>query len=202
MATVNPVSSASMAVVFDRNHSRSELLSPELWIGAITAIGLCVVTGEARVLEGPSMDTEHVGVAVSVVNENQLVAWSLAGSVGSALVSIAMWGPNEQDKSKHNRASLWMFLANCVFGVLFAPALVNALHGWYGLHVNMANTMAVSAIVSFSAFSIVKPAGPIISAKLLKWIESLDMGAFMMRLLNVPSSKQSGSTRKPSDITE
>lgn len=113
-------------------------------LAAMTVVGVVVVTQETNL-------------------DNLILAWSLAGSVGAALASIALWTP----ETMKGRVS--MFISNCLIGLIFAPFVMGLLKG--RLETNMANTLAVSATISLGTFAVLRPLGPTISALLVRKLE-------------------------------
>lgn len=113
-------------------------------LAVVTAIGVVVVSQEANL-------------------DNLILAWSLAGSVGAALASIALWTP----ETMKGRVS--MFISNCLIGLIFAPFVMGLLQG--RLQTNMANTLAVSATISLGTFAVLRPLGPVLSQTLVRKLE-------------------------------
>lgn len=124
-------------------HMKRMYLMEEI-LAVVAAIGVVVVTQETNL-------------------DNLILAWSLTGSVGAALASIALWTP----ETMKGRVS--MFIANCLIGLIFAPSVLGLLKG--RLETNMANTLAVSATISLGTFAVLRPLGPVLSALLVCKLE-------------------------------
>jgi len=125
--------------------------------------------------------------AAPVAEDNQILAWCLAGSVGSAVAAIAMWPPETL------RGRMLMFLANTIIGLLFGPFLVQLLETHYQMRVNMANCLAASAVMSFLACSVIKPVGPVVGDKcisLLSAVTPAGLLSVLMRVWGVKSGEE------------
>lgn len=146
----------------------------EVFLLVMTGLGMLMTAVEVPpfvpvifAVAGQEEATMIPTIIVLQPTDSQILAWALAGAVGAGCLSIAMWPPETR------RGSMLTFLSNCLFGLLFGPATMQYLSATDYLNLTMANTLAISATLSFFGFSVIRPAAPIVSEKLVKMIVSL-----------------------------
>lgn len=147
----------------------SDLMEELLFM--LTALGLIAVTNEAT--------------PQGVVTDNLLLAWCLGGSVGAAVIAVYWWGAEET-----KRKQLGIFISNVFFGTLFGPSACGWLAGGtegskWALPLNMRNALFVSGFLSLVAYFFVRPLATALGENLRKWLSTMDIGLFIMRLFNI-----------------
>jgi len=100
------------------------------------------------------------------VTDNLLLAWCLAGSVGGAMASIALWEPET------SKGRIFVFLSSCLMGLLYAPSIMHYLYDNYKLIINMPNCVAISATISLFIVQIFRPLAPIVMRMLVSKFEN------------------------------